>query len=376
MTEGGWSRTLGRPLLVVVVGAAVGLMAAEVGLRILGIPLLPLWMPGLSGQAAFLERPEGFWFSNNNLGYRERQFNREKAANTVRVAVCGDSHAFGIGVDQRQRVSEVLETELQRLVASPIEVLNLAFSGLTLDYYSECHDVALTVQADITVVLVYAGNDFGELLSPRDVRPVRRSRGLVLPFLRRTHLWHLLRAFPPQRAPAIIESGGLECQFLLSPPEIGPFTQSLLQACLLRTEARKRQAADTTATFGRQLCASPDIIVALLPSALRANAPGAEEQVRSLANRLGLEDANSSEIEGTFSAILSAACMSVGSSVVDLTQALQRADGAYFPRDWHLAAPGHAAVAAALVAPVSKAARRVIFQPGHARRHGAESDRP
>jgi hypothetical protein len=363
-----------RYLLVVFFGAAAGLMAAEVGLRILDTSLLPLWMPGLSGRAALLDRPEGFWFSNNDLGYRERQFSRDKAGSTVRVAVCGDSHAFGVGVDQKQRVSEVLEPALQKIVENPIEVLNLAFSGLTLDYYSECHEVALAIEADITVVLAYAGNDFAELLSPRrELRPVPRSPGLVLPFLRRTHLWHLVRAFPQHRPPSRLEAGGLDCQFWLSPPEIGPFTQSLLQACILRNPTRQRQAADLIATIGGRLCARPDVIVAVVPSALGANAPGAEEQVRGLATRLGIEDANSREIEGMFSAILSDACESGGSSVVDLTPTLQETDRAYFPRDWHLAAPGHAAVAAALLLPVAKAAERVVSQSSREGRPATES---
>jgi hypothetical protein len=48
----------------------------------------------------------------NRFGFRERDFQLEKPANVYRITVIGDSLTFGNGIEEQDRVSNLLEQRL------------------------------------------------------------------------------------------------------------------------------------------------------------------------------------------------------------------------------------------------------------------------
>jgi GDSL-like Lipase/Acylhydrolase family len=64
----------------------------------------------------------------NSFGYREREFNSVKTAGAFRVAFIGDSFAFGQGIGESERMSNLMEADLRQQVKG-IEVLNFGNAG-------------------------------------------------------------------------------------------------------------------------------------------------------------------------------------------------------------------------------------------------------
>lgn len=64
----------------------------------------------------------------NSAGYREREFDRPKPAGVYRIAFLGDSFTFGQGIREEERLSNLLDRELNKRT-SGIEVLNFGNPG-------------------------------------------------------------------------------------------------------------------------------------------------------------------------------------------------------------------------------------------------------
>lgn len=64
----------------------------------------------------------------NNMGYREREFDRAKQPGVYRIAFIGDSFTFGQGIAENERMSNILEAEL-RQHRNGVEVLNFGRPG-------------------------------------------------------------------------------------------------------------------------------------------------------------------------------------------------------------------------------------------------------
>ena len=93
--------------------------------------------------------PELYWYNRPNLrehtdatdtaqrttnshGFRmDREVSRAKGADEVRVFVVGDSSTFGLGVDDGQTYSAVLERELAQRLGRPVTVINSGCPGHT-----------------------------------------------------------------------------------------------------------------------------------------------------------------------------------------------------------------------------------------------------
>src|SRR5688572_8277927 len=69
----------------------------------------------------------------NEHGVRERSFSLQKAANTYRVAVIGDSFTFGNGLPAEERYSDLME----KWLPDRIEVLNFAIPGNNTPHHLE-----------------------------------------------------------------------------------------------------------------------------------------------------------------------------------------------------------------------------------------------
>jgi lysophospholipase L1-like esterase len=115
----------------------------------------------------------------NSQGLRDVERPVEKPAGTQRIAVLGDSIAFGFGVEREQAFPALLERRLaERFPGRPIEVLNFGVPG-----YDTAQEAALLEQvaapfAPDLVLITYFVNDvepeFDETTEPVAVRWARR----------------------------------------------------------------------------------------------------------------------------------------------------------------------------------------------------------
>ena len=92
----------------------------------------------------------------NSKGWRDAERETSRAAGTsVRLAAVGDSFTFGVGVDDGERFSEVIEAQL-----SGVEFLNFGMNGFGTDQELEVlrHEV-LDYRPDAVLCVTYLGND-------------------------------------------------------------------------------------------------------------------------------------------------------------------------------------------------------------------------
>lgn len=139
-------------------------------------------VPNVSG--TFHEAP----LRTNSAGFADRERSREKPSGVFRIAVIGDSLAFGWGVDPEDRYSDVLERFLNDTATSGprYEVLNFGIPG-----YNTVMEAALlkervwAYKPDALVLGYCADNDTS---LPNFIRKPRQ-----LFTLGRSYLWEILR---------------------------------------------------------------------------------------------------------------------------------------------------------------------------------------
>ena len=164
-------RNLKKKLLLVSFGLLFGLFMSEIFLRVLGYSY-PLFyttdyyrgfalQPGVEGH---YQREGESYVRINSDGLRDREHSKPKPANTVRIAVLGDSFTEAMHVPMEQTFWSLLERKLQECKAFPgqnVEVINFGVSGygtaqelLTLrqrvwDYSPDLVVLAFTTYSDI-----------------------------------------------------------------------------------------------------------------------------------------------------------------------------------------------------------------------------------
>ncbi len=83
-----------------------------------------------------------------------------KAAGETRIAVVGESTAFGYGVDYEQAIPTYLQSMLRTRLDAPLSVANLAYNNETAACYASTLQQYAYLQPD--VVVIYSGyNDIG-----------------------------------------------------------------------------------------------------------------------------------------------------------------------------------------------------------------------
>jgi len=167
---------------------ALGLIVAEVCLRILGVshplPYAPDEFCGTRLRPGF----EGWWRKEgsafvriNRFGFRHGDRQPAKPPGTLRVAVLGDSYIEAFQVSDDETFCAALEQELGGCPAvggRPVEVLNFGVSGYgTAQELLMLKHHAKTYSPDIVVLVFFAGNDVrnnSQELEPYKVRPFFR----------------------------------------------------------------------------------------------------------------------------------------------------------------------------------------------------------
>jgi lysophospholipase L1-like esterase len=92
----------------------------------------------------------------NQKGLRDREHSYERLPHTNRILVLGDSFAWGYGIEESERFSQLLETSLG------VEVINAGVSGYSTDqellwFKGE----GIKYNPDL-VILIFTGNDIGD----------------------------------------------------------------------------------------------------------------------------------------------------------------------------------------------------------------------
>jgi hypothetical protein len=168
----------------------------EAGLRIIGFefPVTTERHPhrGYSHRpnAEWVQRSEGFAkVRTNSRGFRDAEWEMEKPADTIRIAVLGDSFAEASQVDKEERFTELIEKQLgeQSLFKGrKVEVMNFGTSGYgTAQQLMTWRHDAKAYQPDFVVLAFLSGNDIrnnSEALEGDPIRPyfVEQDGQLVL----------------------------------------------------------------------------------------------------------------------------------------------------------------------------------------------------
>ena len=132
-------RNLKKKLLLVSFGLLFGLLMSEIFLRVIGYSY-PLFyttdyyrgfalQPGVEGH---YQREGESYVRINSDGLRDREHAKTKPADTVRIAVLGDSFSEAMHVPMEQTFWSLLEQKLQECNAFPgkhVEVINFGVSG-------------------------------------------------------------------------------------------------------------------------------------------------------------------------------------------------------------------------------------------------------
>jgi len=157
-------------LAVLMTSTVVALLLGEIGLRLMGwSPLyvsperIQFWkydaLLGWAhqpGQEGIFETPQFQTFVRiNQKGLRDREHSYGRLNNIKRILVLGDSFAWGYGVEESKRFSQLLEKSLG------VETINAGVSGYSTDQeLLWFRNEGIKYDPDL-VILVFSGNDIG-----------------------------------------------------------------------------------------------------------------------------------------------------------------------------------------------------------------------
>lgn len=125
-----------------------------------------------------LEKGIKVLLESNRDGFRTGDIPVKKGGDVYRIAVLGDSTAFGWGVNQQERFSEILEKKLNgRGGQYCYEVLNFGIPGYTTFHGKEVFDRYVLKYSPDMIILSFGAND-GKKISAAAKR-IMQSRGLM-----------------------------------------------------------------------------------------------------------------------------------------------------------------------------------------------------
>lgn len=330
--------------LAEIVASSIGGRASFRGLHAVrpGAPWLYDLEPGASA------RDEGgISYRINSTGFRDAERTIEKPADVFRIAVLGDSVAFGYGVEVEEGFTAQAEAFFSRAVTRPrIEVLNFAVSGYNPYTETELYRGVVRRHSPDLVLVQFCINDLNDPTLHFGASTMRRLG--ALPEL----------AYPnPAAARAAARDPGrlaLLCErSALCAAVLGPWA----------TRTRGPKDADEWRT-GFEIRAGPEFETewawlgaryADLAQSVRAD--GAEFGIVAFPHAAELveernADADAGSGERSATAALAALGRAAGFEVVDLLPALRRAQasgGPLFLDVWHPTIRGHEVAATEIV---------------------------
>lgn len=118
-------------------------------------------VPGLgyTYRPGFRGRAFGVPLAVNPLGFRGPRWSRPHEPGVDRIALVGDSHAFGFGVAMDRTSGEVLARRLARRTGRPAETLNFGVNGYNAAQQAAVVDLLVPQFAPDVTVLVVSSND-------------------------------------------------------------------------------------------------------------------------------------------------------------------------------------------------------------------------
>ncbi|MCM3871042.1 MAG: SGNH/GDSL hydrolase family protein [Pyrinomonadaceae bacterium] len=180
---------LAAKLLTILLGLGVGLLLAEVTLRLIGFRYLNLYQEDQYVGFALRPGAEGWWTKEGETyvkissdGMRDREHSKVKPADTLRIAVLGDSFAEALQVPVEMAFWAVAEQRLQGCKAfagQKIEVINFGVSGFSTGReLLTLRQRVWQYSPDVVVLVVTTSNDIRDNSLALD----QEYAGLALPY--------------------------------------------------------------------------------------------------------------------------------------------------------------------------------------------------
>lgn len=117
-----------------------------------------MYMSTLEPNQYEIEKPPvksipAFRSETNSEGLRDQNFSIEKPEGQFRVLVVGDSQTYGLGVNESNRFTEVLERKIDNSTDTEVRVINAGLSGAGMkDYYQIVFNKAIQYNPDLVFV--------------------------------------------------------------------------------------------------------------------------------------------------------------------------------------------------------------------------------
>lgn len=167
------SRRIVGKLILVTIGFFFGAIVAEIALRAVGYSypefytMDPVRGYALRPGAEGWYRKEGAAYVRiNSVGLRDREHSITKPANTIRIAVLGDSYPEALAVSQEETFWSVMGERLQECSAfagNKIELLNFGVSGYgTAQELLTLREEVWKYSPDIVMLAVTTNNDIAD----------------------------------------------------------------------------------------------------------------------------------------------------------------------------------------------------------------------
>ena len=127
-----------RRLALLVFGLVVGLVIAEAALRVIGYSFPEFYVVDNSRGYTLRPSASGWYHKENDVfiqinsdGLRDREHQLNKPANTIRIAIVGDSYAEALQVSQEATFWSIMEKRLNECAPDKkhVEVINFGVSG-------------------------------------------------------------------------------------------------------------------------------------------------------------------------------------------------------------------------------------------------------
>lgn len=169
-------------VILLLMGCSLGLLTAEIGLRLLAISYRPAvsYIPDpycgarLKPSSRGVQQKEGRAFIKiNSHGMRDVEHSHAKPDGTFRIAVLGDSYAEAAQVDLHETFWSVMQQELQSCMPGgfqKIEVLNFGVAGYgTAQELQMLRHYVWPFEPDMILLAFFPGNDIRN--NSRDLEP-------------------------------------------------------------------------------------------------------------------------------------------------------------------------------------------------------------